>query len=103
MDTYYVNPFKVGSDTSTQSTTDSQVNQTQVDTVPTTSRSEDQPPVAGVQVSTNIKVSSDATDTSLLSTNSTKNPVTTLYVIFNLSSDTHIYLPKGTRYHSSSR
>ena len=95
-DTYYVNPFKVGTDASTQSTVNSQVNQPQVDTVPTTSRSEHEPPVAGAQVSTNTKVISDATDASLLSTNSTKNPVTILYVIFNLSSDTHLYLPKGT-------
>ena len=42
------------------------------------------------------KVRSDATDISLWSTNSTKNPVTIPYVIFNLSSDAHIYLPKGT-------
>ena len=33
---------------------------------------------------------------SLLSTNSTKNPVTIPYVIFNFSLDAHIYLPKGT-------
>ena len=52
--------------------------------------------MAGAQVSTNTKVRSDATDTSLLSTNPTKNPVTIPYVIFNLSSETHIYLPKGT-------
>ena len=95
-DTYYVNPFKVGTDVLMQSTANSQVNQMQVDSVPTTSRSEHQPPVAGVQVSTNTKVRSDTTDVSLLSTNSTKNPVTIPYVIFNLSSDTHIYLPKGT-------
>ena len=43
-------------------TADSQVNQTHVDSVPMTSRSEQQPPVAGVQVSTNPKVSSDASD-----------------------------------------
>ena len=95
-DTYYVNPFKVGTDMSMQSTVNSQVNQTQVDTVPTTSRSEHKPPVAGVQVSINTKLRSDTTDTSLLSTNSTKSPVTILYVIFNLSSDAHICLPKGT-------
>ena len=52
--------------------------------------------MAGAQVSTKTKVRSDATDTSLLSTNSTKKPVTILHVIFNLSLDTHIYLPKGT-------
>ena len=95
-DTYYVNPFKVGPDAWTQLTIDSQVNQTQVDTVPTTSRSKHKLPVAGAQVSTNTKVRSDTANTSLLSTNSTKNPVTIPYVIFNLSSDTHIYLPKGT-------
>ena len=78
------------------STVNSQVSQTQVDTVPTTSRSEHEPPVAGAQVSTNTKVRSDTTDASPLSTNSSKKPVTIPYVIFNLSSDTHIYLPKGT-------
>ena len=26
----------------------------------------------------------------------TKNPITILYVIFNLSLDVHIYIPKGT-------
>ena len=93
-DTYYVNLFKVGTDASMQLTIDSQVNQTQVDTVPTTSRSEHEPPVAGAQVSTNTKVRSDITDVLLLSTNSV--PVTILYVMFNLSSDAHIYLPKGT-------
>ena len=92
-DTYYVNLIKVGTDALTQLTVDSQVYQTQVDTVPTTSRSEQQPPVAGAQVSTNTKVRSDATDVSPLSTNSTKNPVIMPYVIFNLSLDTHIYLP----------
>ena len=95
-DTYYVNLFKVGADVSTQLTIDSQVNQTQVDTVPTTSKSEHEPPMAGAQVSTNTKVRSDGADTLLLSTNSTKDPVTIPYVIFNLSSDAHIYLPKGT-------
>ena len=34
-DTYYIDPFKVGINTSTQSTTDPQVNQTQVESVPT--------------------------------------------------------------------
>ena len=95
-DTYYVNLFKVGTDALTQLTVDSQVNQTQVDTVPTASGSEHKLPVAVVQVSTNTKVRSDTTDASLLSTNSTKNPVTIPYVIFNLSLDAHIYLPKGT-------
>ena len=54
-DTYYVNPFKVGVTTSMQSTAGSQVNQTQVDSVPTASRSEQQPPVAGVQVSKTLR------------------------------------------------
>ena len=58
--------------------------------------SEQQPPVAGVQVSTNPEVSSDASNTSVLSKQSTKNPVTILYVIFNLSLDAHIYIPRGT-------
>ena len=42
------------------------------------------------------RVRSDATDVSPLSTQSTKNSITILYVIFNLSSDAHIYIPKGT-------
>ena len=33
---------------------------------------------------------------SILSKQSTKNPVTIPYVIFNLSSDAHIYIPRGT-------
>ena len=61
-----------------------------------TSRSEQQPPVAGAQVSTNPEVSSDASDASVLSKQSTKNPVTILYMIFNLSLDAHIYIPRGT-------
>ena len=77
-------------------TANSQVNQTHVDPVPMASRSEQQPPVAEAQVSTNPEASSDASDTLVLSTQSTKNPVTIPYVIFNLSSDTHIYIPKGT-------
>ena len=52
--------------------------------------------MAGAQVSTNPKVSSDATDASVLSTQSTKNLVTIPCVIFNLSLDAHIYIPKGT-------
>ena len=95
-DTYYVNPFKVRVSTSMPSTADSQVNQTHVDSVPMTSRSEQQPPVAEVQVSRNPKVSSDASVASILSKQLTNNPVTIPYVIFNLSSDTHIYIPKGT-------
>ena len=95
-DTYYINPFKVSVTALIPLTADSQVNQTHVDPVPTASRSEQQPPMAEVQVSTNPKVSSDASDASILSTQSTKNPVTIPYVIFNLSSDAHIYIPKGT-------
>ena len=95
-DAFYINPFKVSVTALTLLTTNSQVNQTHVDSVPTTSRSEQQPPVAGVQVSTNPEVSSDASDTSILSKQSTKNPVTIPYVIFNLSLDTHIYIPRRT-------
>ena len=73
-----------------QLTANSQVNQTQVDSVPTVSRSEKWPPVAGAQISTNPEVSSDASNTSLLSTKSTKNAVTIPYVILNLSLDAHI-------------
>ena len=54
-DTYYIDPFKVSANTLTSSATDSQVNQTQVDTVPTASGSE-HPPVAGAQVSPHPKV-----------------------------------------------
>ena len=61
-DTYYVDPFKVGIDVLTQSTTNSQINQAQVVPVPTTSRSEQEPPVEGAQVSSHTKVRSDATD-----------------------------------------
>ena len=92
-DTYYVDPFKVGINALTSLTAKSQVNQTQVDTVPTTLRSEQEPPVAGAQVSPHSKVRSSAAD---VSTQSTKNPITISYVIFNLSSDLHIYIPKGT-------
>ena len=63
-DTYYINPFKISV---TASTADSQVNQTHVDSVPMTSRSEQQPPVAGAQVSTNPELSSDTSDMSVLS------------------------------------
>ena len=95
-DTYYVNPFKVSVTELMPSTANSQVNQTHVDSVPTTTRSEQQPPVAGAQVSTNPEVSPDTSDASVLSKQSTKNPVTIPYVIFNLSLDAHIYIPKGT-------
>ena len=94
-DTYYIDPFKVSADTLTSLTADSQVNQTQVDTVPTTLGSE-YPPVTGAQVSSHPKVRSDTTDMSTLATQSAKNPITIPYVIFNLSSDMHIYIPKGT-------
>ena len=73
-DTYYIDPFKVSANVSTSSTTDYQVNQTPVDTVPTTSGSEQEPPVEGAQVSPHPKVRSDATDTSTLATQSTKIP-----------------------------
>ena len=95
-DTYYVDPFKVGIDASMQSTANSQINQTQVDSVPTGSGSEQELPVEGAQVSSHTKVRSDTTDTSPLSTQSNKNSITIPYVIFNLSSDAHIYIPKGT-------
>ena len=95
-DTYYINPFKVSVTTSTPLPANSQINQTHIDSVPTTSRSEQQPSVAGVQVSTNPEVSPDASDTSVLSKQSTKNPATILYIIFNLSLDAHIYIPRGT-------
>ena len=68
-DAYYINPFKVSVTMLTLLTADSQVNQTHVGSVPMTSRSEPQPAVAGAQVSTNPKVSSDASDTSVLSNN----------------------------------
>ena len=95
-DTYYVDPFKVGINTAMQSTANSQINQTQVDSVPTGSRSEQEPPVEGAQASSHTKVRSDVTDASPLSTQSNKNSITIPYVIFNLSSDAHIYIPKGT-------
>ena len=95
-DTYYIYPFKVSVAVLMPSTADSQVNQTHVDSVPTTSRSEKQPPVAGAQVSTNPKVSSGTSNMSVLSKQSTKNLVTIPYVMFNLSLDAHIYIPRGT-------
>ena len=95
-DAFYIYLFKVSVATLMPSTANSQVNQTHVDSVPTTSRSEQQPPVAAAQVSTSPEVSSDAPEASVLSKQSTKNPVTVLCVIFNLSSDTHIYIPRGT-------
>ena len=64
-DTYYIDPFKVSANVSTSSTTDSQVNQTQVDTVPTSLGSE-HPPVTGAQVSTHPKVRSNAAEASTL-------------------------------------
>ena len=101
-DTYYVDPFKVGINVSTSSTTDPQVNQTQVETVPmssgkatnpTNSRCGQVPPAEGAKVSSQSSKKSDIPDASTLSN---KNPVTIPYVIFNLSSDAHIYIPKGT-------
>ena len=61
-DAYYVDPFKVGIDMLTLLITNSQLNQTQVDTVPTTLRSEQEPPVEGAQVSSHSKVRSNGTD-----------------------------------------
>ena len=95
-DTYYVDPFRVSANALTSSTANSQVNQTQVDTAPTILGSEQEPPVEGAQVSPHPKVSSNAADVSTLATQSTKNPITIPYVIFNLSSNVHIYIPKGT-------
>ena len=103
-DTYYVDPFKVGIDASTQSTTDPQVNQTQVESVPTSpssskattptnSRCGPVPPAEGAKVSSTTETRSDTTD---MSTLAGKNSVTIPYVIFNLSLDAHIYIPKGT-------
>ena len=74
-------------------TADSQINQTQVESVPTNSRCGPEPPTEGAKVSSHTKVKSDVTDAS---TSSNKNPITILYVIFNLSSDMHIYIHKGT-------
>ena len=95
-DTYYVNPFKVSADASTSSTTDSQVNQTLVDRVPTALGSEQDPPVARAQVSPHPKVRSNVTDALTLATQSTQSPIIIPYVIFILSSEVHIYIPKGT-------
>ena len=72
-DTYYVDPFKVGIDVLTLLTANPQVNQTQVDTVPTTLRSKQEPPVEGAQVSPHSTVRSNAADVSTLVTQSTKN------------------------------
>ena len=58
--------------------------------------SEQEPPVEGAQVSPHPKVRSDTADVSTLAAQSTKNPIIVPYVIFNLSSDTRIYIPKGT-------
>ena len=63
-DTYYIDPFKVGIDMSTQSTADSQINQTQVDSVPTNSRCGPEPPAEGAKVSSHTKFRSDMTDVS---------------------------------------
>ena len=100
-DTYFIDPFKVSADMSTSLTTDSQVNQTQVDTVPTTSGSEQHPPVAGAQVSPHPKVRSNTTDMSTLATQSAKNPVTILYVILNVIRCTHLHSQRN--YSSMSR
>ena len=103
-DTYYVDPFKVSINALTPMTaTEAQVNQTQVgmtpisnsskSTEPTKPRSAPAPPAEGAKVSSHAKTESDAKDVSTLAN---KNPVTIPYVIFNLSSDTHMYIPKGT-------
>ena len=101
-DTFYVDPFKVGINTSTSLTANPQVNQTQVETVPMSSGKETSPtnprcgqvpPAEGAKVSSQLSKKPDAPDTSTLSN---KNPVTIPYVIFNLSSDTHINIPIGT-------
>ena len=85
----------------TQSTADPQVNQTQIDTVhtssgkattPTNPRCGQVPPAEGAKVSSQSSKKSDTPD---MSTLSNKNLVTIPYVIFNLSSDMHIYIPKG--------
>ena len=82
-------------------TADTQVNQTHIGTVhtssgkatsPTNPRCEQVPPGEEAKVSSQSSKKSDTPDAS---TSSNKNPVTIPYVIFNLSSDTHIYIPKG--------
>ena len=103
-DTYYVDPFKVGINMSTQSTANPLVNQTQVESVPispnsskatkpTNSRCGPVPPAEGAKVSSHTKTRSGTTDASTLAG---KNYLTIPYVIFNLSSDALIYIPKGT-------
>ena len=70
-DTFYVDPFKVGIDTLTQSTANPQVNQTQIDTVhtssgkatsPTNPRCGQVPPAEGAKVSSQSSKKSDAPD-----------------------------------------
>ena len=91
-DTFYVDLFKVSIDALIQLTTDPQVNQTQVESVPTLSSSSKAtsptnsgcgqiPPVEGTKVSSHTKKKSYAPD---ISTLANKNPVTILYAIFNL-------------------
>ena len=91
VDTYYVDPFKVGIDVLTLMTAEPQVNQTQVELAPTSSsskstkpissRCEPAPPAEGAKVSSQTKTKSDTQD---MSTLANKNLVTILYVIFNL-------------------
>ena len=50
-DTYCIDPCKVGFNVLTQSTTDSQINQTQVESVPANSRCGLEPPAEGAKVS----------------------------------------------------
>ena len=103
-DTYYVDLSKVSLDALTMLTANLQVNQTQVDPVPNSASSSKStrtpnslngpgPPVEGAKVSSHRKNKSDTPD---VSTSVSENPVTIPYVIFNLSSDVHIYIPKGT-------
>ena len=101
---YYVDPFKVSIDTLTPLTANPQVNQAQVESVPTLSSSSKAtkptnsrcgpvPPAEGAQVCSHTKTKSGAPDVSTLAK---KHPVTVPYVIFNLSLDAHIYIPEGT-------
>ena len=83
-DTYYIDPFKVSINVSTLLTADPQVNQTQVDSVPTLSRSSKAtkptnsrygpvPPSEGAEVSSHTNIKPDAPDSS---TSANNNPVT---------------------------
>ena len=102
-DTYYVDPLKVRTDMLMQLTADAQVNQTSADSVPSTSSSsqgtqdtssphEPRAPAEGAKVSTGRNQEPDTPDTS---TSEKKNPVTIPYAIFNLATNSSIYIPKG--------